>query len=247
MAVGAARRKWHQARWRDGAILQVSGCTGQDRARRQGSSPVELEPGDRAGDLAPITLLDSGCRVLIGVRCPSGDRTRSTKPRKVAKLSARAGILRVKCLISGTGPGRPSRGPEAYDPRTAENITNRDTMRSGVPVGEMGAAEGSNCGGSIDGIRRDGAMAEMARWPRRRDPAGFRLYRTGSSAQAGFEHGRARIGRSGRAIWPRLRSSTAVAGSLLAPDVFERSDPAARSLTKWQSCPPQPESCEISA
>ena len=104
---------------RDGAILQVSGCTGQDRARRQGSSPVELEPGDRAADLAPITLLDSGCRVLIGVRCPSGDRTRSTKPRKVAKLSARAGILRVRWLtitepaLGGRRVGRrhTTRGP----------------------------------------------------------------------------------------------------------------------------------------
>ena len=116
---------------RDGAILQVSGCTGQDRARRQRSSPGELEPRDRAADLAPITLLDSGCMLLVGVRCLRAIGPLSTKPRRVAKLSARAGILRVKCLISGTGPGRPSRGPEAYDPRTAENITNRDTSCAG--------------------------------------------------------------------------------------------------------------------
>jgi len=81
-----------------------------------------------AGDLAPITLLDSGCRVLIGVRCPSGDRTRSTKPRKVAKLSARAGNPASQVSdYHRTGPRRPSRGPEAYDPRTAEKITSRDT------------------------------------------------------------------------------------------------------------------------
>ena len=79
-----------------------------------------------AGDLAPITLLDSGCRVLVGVRCLLAIGPRGTRPRKVAKLSATAGILRDKCLI-GTGPRRPSRGPEAYDPRTAEKITNRDT------------------------------------------------------------------------------------------------------------------------
>jgi len=126
VAPGAMARCRDGRDGRDGAILQVSGCTGQDRARRQDSSPVELELGDRAADLAPITLLDSGCRVLVGVRCLLAIGPRGTRPRKVAKLSATAGILRDKCLI-GTGPRRPSRGPEAYDPRTAEKITNRDT------------------------------------------------------------------------------------------------------------------------
>ena len=126
LAVGAARRRWHQARsCRFPAVPDRIERAGKVRARASSNWAIG------AADLAPITLLDSGCRVLIGVRCPSGDRTRSTKPRKVAKLSARAGILRVKCLISGTGPGRPSRGPEAYDPRTAENITNRDTSCAG--------------------------------------------------------------------------------------------------------------------
>jgi hypothetical protein len=63
-----AMGRWRDGRdGRDGAILQDSGCTGQDRALRQGSSPGELDPGDLGADLAPITLLDRGFRLLVGV------------------------------------------------------------------------------------------------------------------------------------------------------------------------------------
>jgi hypothetical protein len=41
-----------------GTILRLSGCSGQDRPQMQGSSPDELESGNRARDLASITLFD---------------------------------------------------------------------------------------------------------------------------------------------------------------------------------------------
>jgi hypothetical protein len=113
---------------RDGAILQVSGCTGQDRARRQGSSPGELEPDDRGGrsgpDYAPRQRLQGPYwrQMPFGRSDPQHKASQSGKAVRQSRNPASQ-----VADYHRTGPRRPSRGPEAYDPRTAEKITSRDT------------------------------------------------------------------------------------------------------------------------
>jgi hypothetical protein len=58
-----------------GAILRLSGCSGQDRPQMQGSSPGEFESGDLARDSAPITLSDGRRRPFQALR-----RLRGTDP-----------------------------------------------------------------------------------------------------------------------------------------------------------------------
>jgi hypothetical protein len=58
-----------------GAILRLSGCSGQDRPLMQVSSPGELESGDRARDSAPIALFDGRRRSFQALK-----RLRGTNP-----------------------------------------------------------------------------------------------------------------------------------------------------------------------